>query len=209
MEYCPLPWLTERLGQPVMAAAEALCGSTTPADCLPADAYVLTVRWPSSRFMTRLPAEVPGAACYATLAADARLRNRIAWEEWVDLFLSEVVEKPRLTVADIQALGPDRDLLATWLLRVWGWLTEEDWSRFLEVAAIPIQIRCPDLPSPGMQDALTFMAKRYKRLPSEFLDLPFPAFVFNYRLTLAETRKRPSSSDAQGEAMLDAIGVEE
>lgn len=208
MEYCPLPWLTERLGKPVLAAAEVLCGGTSQAEPLPPDAYILQVRWPSSRFMTRLPAEVPGGACYEKLPADDRLRSRIAWEEWVDLFLSEVIEHPRLTIAEIQALGPDRDLVATWLLRLWGWVTEQDWQTFLQAAAIPIRIKCPDLPSPAMQEAFAFMAKRYKRLPSEFLDLLFPAFVFNYRLTLSETRKR-GSSDVQGEAMLDAIGVEE
>lgn len=191
-----------------MAGAEALCGGTVQAELLPPDVYLLQVRWPSSRFMTRLPAEVPGAACYEKLPADDRLRSRIAWEEWVDLFLSEVIDKPRLTIADVQALGADRDLLATWLLRLWGWVTEAEWRQFLDAAEIRMQIRCPDLPSPAMQEALSFMAKRYKRLPSEFLELPFPAFVFNYRLTLAETRKR-GSSDAQGDAMLEKIGVEE
>jgi len=137
----PLAWLSERFGHPVLAAVEPPLGLERDDDVLPADAQVFHVKCPSSRVMAHVP---------NVLGPD--VRSQI----WVDRFLAAAITEPPMKEADIQTLGPDRDVLAMALLRLWSWIPEADGS-------------LPNLPGEPFTEMLRFLAVRrqgfQQRLP--------------------------------------------
>ena len=155
-----LPWLSERFGHPVLAAVEPPLGLERDDDVLPPDAQVFHVRCPSSRFMAHVPNTLPSAGGAG---------QQVAWERWVDLFLARAIADPPMKEADVQEMGPDRDVLAHALLRLWSWIPEADGS-------------LPNMPGEPFQDILRFLSGKLRRAPSEILDMPFDAFVLNYRV---------------------------
>lgn len=163
-----LPWLSERLG-PAFALVEPPLGLERDDDVLPAEAKVFRITCPSSRFMAHVPNALPGASCYADLDTDGRRKADIAWERWLDRFLVAAISEPALTEADVQEMGPDRDVLGLALLRLWSWIPEEDGS-------------LPNMPGEPFQDILRFLAAKTRRTPYEILGWPFDAFVMNWRI---------------------------
>lgn len=172
MEYLPLPWLSRRLDRPIYAAIKPfLDDGQRPGIVPPEGSGLLLTRWPSARFMAQMPAAVPGAPCYDDLDASGRRGTNTAWEAWVDVFLAHVLARPTLRPDQIHVLGPDRDRLALGLLRIWCWVPEEDGT-------------FGRLPSAAFQDALRLLGAKTRRLPSELLSLPFPAFILDFRILM-------------------------
>ncbi|OGB94028.1 MAG: hypothetical protein A2Z31_00240 [candidate division NC10 bacterium RBG_16_65_8] len=180
MEYLPLPWLSRRLDRPIYAAIKPFLDDGQRPGIVPASgAGLLLTRWPSARFMAQMPAAVPGGPCYDTdLDARGRRDTNAAWEGWVDVFLSHVLSRPLLRPEQVHVLGPDRDRLALGLLRAWCWVPEED-GTFAR------------LPSAAFQDALRLLGAKTRRLPSELLSLPFPAFILDFRILMNKQRVEP------------------
>lgn len=203
MLWIRLPWLSARLDRPVLASIKVLCGESLDLlDPLP-KALVLRTRWPSAHFMTLMPAAVPGGECWAALDPDGRHVADVAWERWVDRLLVEAIDRPRLSEADVQRLGPDRDVLAMALLRAWFWIDDATWEAFAVKQGLQDRPAFPAMPSPGMCEALKLMAKTFRRTPAELLDQSFPAFVFNYQVAL---RREPKelAADALADEMSHA-----
>jgi len=178
----PLPWLTEHLGRPVVAVVDPPLGLARDDDVLPAEAEVFVVRCPSARFMARVPNALPGASCYDALSPDGRTDNVVAWERWADLFLTEAIAEPPLREADVQALGPDRDVLIVALLRLWNWIPEHGDADCPHLGPDQHCHHLPNMPGDPFQDILKFLAGKLRRAPSEILEMPFDAFVLNYRV---------------------------
>ncbi len=177
-----LPWLSERLGQPVLAVTEPPLGLERDDDVVPPDAVLFIVRCPSARLMAGVPNALPGASCFSALDVVGKAANALAWERWVDLFLSRAITEPSMREADVQALGPDRDVLAVALLRLWSWIPEHADP---ECPALGPDGHChhlPNMPGEPFQDILKFLASKLRRAPSEILAMPFDAFVLNYRI---------------------------
>jgi hypothetical protein len=190
----PLPWLTERLEHPVFAAVDPPLGLERDDDVVPRGAELFQVRCPSSRFMAQVPNAMPGAACYVGMDPAERQSVNIAWERWVDRFLAVAIVDPPMKEADVQTLGPDRDELAVRLLRLWSWIPEPDGS-------------LPNMPGEPFQDVLRFLAGKLRRAPSEILDMPFDAFVMNWRILRGVTKPAlpvsPTGEDIPAEAFLE------
>jgi hypothetical protein len=179
----PLPWLTARIGSPAFALADPPLGLDRDDDVLPTGATVFMIRCPSSRFMAHVPNALPGASCGDALDAPGRQANNVAWERWVDRFLAAAIAQPTMTEADVQSLGPDRDVLAIALLRLWSWIPAEDGS-------------LPNMPGEPFQDVLRFLAGKTRRTPHEILEWPFDAFVMNWRVLRGASRPAGAAAEA-------------
>jgi hypothetical protein len=200
MLWVRLPWLSARLDRPVLASIEALCGEGSDGLGVPPGALVLRTRWPSAHVMVLMPAAVPGGECWESLDPDGKRATDVAWERWVDRLLQEAIDRPRLSEADVQRLGPDRDVLAMALLRAWFWIDDAAWGAFARGRGLTDRLAFPALPSPGMCEALKLMAKTFRRTPAELLKQPLPEFVFNYQVSL---RREPKELAA--EALADEM----
>lgn len=191
--YLPLPFLTAQSGRPWVAQAPArLAAVNDDAVTPPADAVVLVLRMPSARAIAHIPDKVPGASCYDQAEADARWSSQMAWERWVDRFLADVIKSPRLTEAQIQALGPDRDALVVGLLRLWSWIAEDDGS-------------LPHMPNTTIQQGLRIMARKSGRLPSQLLDRPFDEFVFDWRVLRVFAPRERGAMDPDDDGMPEGV----
>lgn len=168
--YLPLPWLTEHTGIPHVARAPARLASRDDSGVPPPEgAVVLLIRIPPARIIAHIPDKVPGAECYDTAVEADRRASDVAWNVWVDRFLCQVIRRPAMTESEVQALGPDRDALASGLLRLWSWIPDAD-GLF------------PHIPNPTVVRGLRLMAKKSGRLPSQLLERPFDRFVFDWRV---------------------------
>ncbi|HXG77492.1 MAG TPA: hypothetical protein VNJ53_13080 [Gaiellaceae bacterium] len=193
MALLPLPWLAERLGRPAYCRAEPLVAAPGDDAPIPPGALVLEATWPPARILLGLPASAPGAPCYEPLPPAARRDTQLAWAEWVDRFLAACLVRPRLDTPEAVAwLGQDREPLAVGLLRLWGWVPEDD-GRILRLGAPPVRA------------LLRQLARQTRRLPSELLERPLPALVFDWRvMSERETPREPALPPE-----LAAIGIEE
>jgi hypothetical protein len=154
---------------------------------------VLEAAWPPAHVLLGLPATAPGAPCYEPLPPAARHETQRAWAEWVDRFLATCLVRPRLETPEAVAwLGPDRESLAVGLLHLWGWVPDEDG-------------RITRLGTPPLRALLRQLARQTRRLPSELLDRPLPALVFDWRV-MSEREAPPREPVLPPE--LAAIGLE-
>lgn len=160
MVFLRLPWLSARLGRPVLAAVEPFVND--PQEEAPAEAYYLVTRWPSTRFMAAMPSALPAVEAYVDLTSEARAAA-LGWESWVDRFLAEVTGWPS---AELQRLGSDRDVLTLGVLRIWGWGAD------------------PDGAFRSIQEAAALLSLKLRLSPSDLLSRPFPAFAFDCRMLL-------------------------
>lgn len=194
----PLPLYSQHTGAACFAAVEPPLGLERDDDVIPSGAHLLEVRCPSARLMANVPDALPGASCFDALGEEARLKNLIAWERWSTLFLSRAISSPRLTPADIERdMGTDGEALTLALLRLWNWIPAEDGS-------------LPNMPGEPFQDILRFLAGKLRRAPSEILDMPFDAFVLNYRVL--QTKKKADAAalmDEEHPLSPESIGIEE
>jgi hypothetical protein len=178
-----LPWLTEQFGRPAVALVEPPFGVARDDDVLPPGAQVFEIQCPPARLMADVPA----------LDGEERSKHIVTWERWLDRFLVQAIKRPTMCEADVQMLGPDRDVLAMALLRLWNWVPEDDGS-------------LPNMPSEPFQDILRFLHAKTRRLPSELVEGSFDAFVFNYRVLIGKVKL--ADAMAAHEAMLDPSMIE-
>jgi hypothetical protein len=192
-----LPWLSEHVGMPAVALADSPLGFDYDDEKhLPTPCMVLRVSVPSARFMAQAPDALPGASCFDDLDEEGQRRSLMDWEQWTDRFLMHAIVVPPMREADVQSLGPDRDLLATSLLRIWSWMGEHTDAACPtpEPAAdgIPRCQHFPYLPNKAMQDVLRFLSGRLRIAPHQVLEMPFDGFCLNWRV-LKAPRHEPSS----------------
>lgn len=167
-----MPWLSRLVGRPAVVAVRPFVDELRPS-VVPAGTLILTTAWPSAARMARVPETLPGAECYESLPSDEQRAVDLAWENWLDAFLADVLDTPdgAMSTEDVQSLGPDREVIGIGVLRAWGWVRDEDGT-------------FPTLPSPPMAELLADLSRATRRLPSELLGLSFPEFVLNYRIVL-------------------------
>jgi hypothetical protein len=194
-----LPWLSARTSIPAVALVDSPLGFDYDDEKhLPTPVMILRVSVPSARFMAQAPDALPGASCFDDLDEAGQRRSLRAWEQWTDRFLMHAIVSPAMREADIQSLGPDRDHLATALLRLWSWMPEhaDDACPQTEIAAdgVPRCLHFPYLPNKAMQDVLRFLSGRLRIAPHQVLDMPFDGFCLNWRV-LKAPRREPSMAD--------------
>lgn len=162
------------MGRPTLAAVEPFVNDPHDEATVPPEACYMLTRWPSARFMAELPSALPGVSDYLDLTVQVR-QEALGWDTWVDRYLAHVIAAPRLRVDEIRYLGPDRDVLTLGMLRVWGWGPNED-GEFR-----------------SLRGALRLVSLKGRRLASELLERPFPAFVLDYEVLLGAVAAAPES----------------
>jgi hypothetical protein len=186
--YLPLPWLTGRLGRPVVAAVAAPIGRPDPYDPLPPGAVVLRVASPPARLLVNVPAD------------EDREFDAPAWEAWVDAFLRASLGQD-LGEDPPALLGPDREALTSELLRLWSWKSEHAGLDCPEPKSrADGQPRCthyPHLPSAALHEVLRFLATQLRRAPHLLLEeSTFEELVFDYRILEPATPTGAGLTDA-------------
>lgn len=203
MKAIALPWLTERMERPVVALAPVrLVMDPHDERLLPAQAILFEIRMPSAMVIAQAPDALPGADCFDTLADDERHSKSVAWERWLDHFLTEVIASPVLSEADVQELGPDRDHLTTALLRLWSWIGAHsiDECPNPEISSDGRNSSCRHfdyLPNRTVQEILRYKSGRLKVPPHRLLLEDLDYFCFNFRVMRAP-KAEPAMEDLVG-----------